>query len=219
MNDGVRSRKDKRPAADQHGLRHRPSTDSLILQHVLDPGARPVGKLVVHQVHLDSGLGSVVDRAGGSYLDRRGLPVRGYVEQHSEESGSLQLLRSPLTDKNWRIYAAKNYDNPQCIGEDEFESDLKRFKYIKKALTRRAVTGELCERLILNHLIVLCNVFGPAALVRLVYLKMADQLHLIKPFLVLLQVLPERVYAVAGKDWNTDEVAMDPEIVSALRRI
>lgn len=71
----------------------------------------------------------------------------------------------------------------------------------------------------LNHLIVLCNVFGPQHLVRLIYLKMSDQMHLIKPFLVLLQILPPRVFNVAGRDWETDETPMDQGIVDALRRI
>lgn len=125
----------------------------------------------------------------------------------------------PLTEKNWKLYASKNYDNPQSIGDEEFEQDMKRLKYVKKALTRYKMTGELCERLVLNHLIVLCNVLGPRALTRLVFLKMPSQLETVKPFLVMLNVLPPVVRAVGGRDWVTDEISMDPEVIRALRRV
>jgi hypothetical protein len=65
-----------------------------------------------------------------------------------------------ITPQNVVMYAIKNYDNPQCEGEKEFEDDLKRFKYIKRLLSRYYDTGVLKERLLLNHLIVLNNVFS-----------------------------------------------------------
>lgn len=124
-----------------------------------------------------------------------------------------------LTDKNWRLYAARWYRNTQSVGDEEFEQDLKRIKYVKKALTRYRTTGELCERLVLNHLIVLHNVFGPVPLSRLLFLRMSDQLELVKPFLVMLRVLPLVVPAVDGRDWVTDEIGMDDSVVERLRRI
>ena len=68
-----------------------------------------------------------------------------------------------ITPQNVIMYAIKNYDNPQCEGEKEFEDDLKRFKYIKRLLRRYYDTVVLKERLLLNHLIVLNNVFSPEA--------------------------------------------------------
>ena len=68
-----------------------------------------------------------------------------------------------ITPQNVVMYAIKNYDNPQCEGEKEFEDDLKRFKYIKRLLSRYYDTGVLKERLLLNHLIVLNNVFSMEA--------------------------------------------------------
>lgn len=129
--------------------------------------------------------------------------------------------RTPLNDKNWKLIAAKLYDNPQCVGIEEFEQDLKRLKYIKKAITRYRTTGELCERLIINHLIVLVNVFGPSFTSRLVFLKMGDALPYIKPFLVMLSVLPDVLVAVGkdAKDVNTDEIPLDPGIVAILRKL
>ena len=68
-----------------------------------------------------------------------------------------------ITPQNVVMYAIKNYDNPQCEGEKEFEDDLKRFKYIKRLLRKYHDTGILKERLLLNHIIVLHNVFGSDA--------------------------------------------------------
>ena len=67
-----------------------------------------------------------------------------------------------LTADNFLLYAIKNYYNPSCMGIKELEDDIKRFKYIKRLLIRYHKTGEVNEGLILNHLIVLYNVFGIA---------------------------------------------------------
>ena len=76
-----------------------------------------------------------------------------------------------ITPQNVVMYAIKNYDNPQCEGEKEFEDDLKRFKYIKRLLRRYYDTGVLKERLLLNHLIVLNNVFSIEAATTLLLYK------------------------------------------------
>ena len=68
-----------------------------------------------------------------------------------------------ITSENVVMYAIKHYDNPQCEGEKEFQDDLKRFKYIKRLLRKYYETDILKERLLLNHIIVLKNVFGPEA--------------------------------------------------------
>lgn len=135
------------------------------------------------------------------------------------DSLALETDGEELNEKNWRTYAASHYQNPQSIGDEEFEQDVRRLKYVKKALTRYRMTGELCERLVLNHIVVMCNVFGHSATVRLVFLKLSEHLELIKPFLVMLNVLPKRVTRVAGRSWNTDDIAMDSGIVASLRKI
>lgn len=126
-----------------------------------------------------------------------------------------------LDDSNFILYCAKNYDNPHCHDTNEFYEDLRRIKYIKKLITRYVITGELKERLILNHFIILNNVFGPVHLTRIVFLKMEKQLKYVKPFLVLLNILPERVYNIGkeGKIYVTDEIEMDQRIIEALRKI
>ena len=66
-----------------------------------------------------------------------------------------------LNEDNFLLYAAKHYDNPQCSSTEEFYDDLKKFKYIKRLFNKYAETGELKERLILNHIRVVTNVFSP----------------------------------------------------------
>ena len=80
-------------------------------------------------------------------------------------------MHDKLTDDNFLIYCAKHYDNPQCHSTEEFIEDLKRIKYIKKLITKYIESDELRERLIMNHLIVLNNVFGAEHLSKILYLK------------------------------------------------
>lgn len=130
-------------------------------------------------------------------------------------------MHEKIDETNFLLYCAKHYDNPNCVSTKEFYEDLKRIKYIKKLFTRYETTGELKERLILNHFIVLYNVFGPEVLPRIVFLKMADQLHFAKPFLILLNALPSVVYNI-GKEANnyyTDDIPMDQGIINALRKL
>ena len=65
-----------------------------------------------------------------------------------------------LTDDNYVMYAMKHYTNPHCRGVDEFQEDLNRIKYLKRLIRRYISSGELKDRLILNHIIVFYNVFG-----------------------------------------------------------
>ena len=126
-----------------------------------------------------------------------------------------------IDDENFVLYAARYYDPSQCHDTEEFYEDLNRFKYIKKLLTRYIETGELKERLILNHLIVLNNVFGPEHTAKMVYVKMQDQMKYIKPFLVLLDIMPDQISGVTKNKITvmTDEIPMDLNIVSILRKI
>lgn len=126
----------------------------------------------------------------------------------------------PLTDKNWISFAWSCYYNPQCIDEQEFFDDLKRIKYLKKSISRFEMNGELKERLILNHLIILNNVFGPVALPRILLLKMRDQLRFLRPFLELISCWPDDI--VVGEpplSTPTEIFEPDPVIVAAVRAI
>jgi len=123
-----------------------------------------------------------------------------------------------LTDDNFIIYAAKHYDNPHCQSTEEFLEDLKRIKYIKKLITRYNEGGELKERLILNHLIILNNLFGAEHLCKILYLKMKNQFTYLKPFLILLNILPEKLHNVNDERIiDTSLIVMDEKIIKALR--
>ena len=130
------------------------------------------------------------------------------------------MKNEPLNSNNYIIYCAKNYDNPQCLSTEEFLDDLLRIKYIKKLITRYIETGELRERLILNHLIVLNNVFGAEVLCKIIWLKLPDYLRYIKPFLVMLNILPDKLFNINDSNViDTTLVPMDNRIVEVLRSI
>lgn len=125
-----------------------------------------------------------------------------------------------LREDNFLLIAAALYDNPQCTTDEEFIDDLARMKYLKKLLTRYEETGELKERLILNHLVVLNNVFGPEHLPRMLYLKMAKQFRYVKPFLEFLSIMPEYIINVRVEETvPASSIVSDPGIVAALRAI
>ncbi len=96
-----------------------------------------------------------------------------------------------LNEDNYLLFAIKFYDNPQAVTRDDFEDDLKRIKYIKRLLKRYRNTGVLKTHLILNHLIVLFNVFDEAAVPLLLYNLESDLWPAIKSFLLFLNRLPE----------------------------
>lgn len=125
-----------------------------------------------------------------------------------------------LTDKNFILFCAAHYDNYQYHSTEEFIEDLNRIKYIKKLITRYIEKGELKERLILNHIIVLNNVFGPQILCKILYLKLKNQMKYIKPFLILLNILPDKIYNVNNENIiDTNLIPMDENIVAKLRKI
>ena len=96
-----------------------------------------------------------------------------------------------LNESNYMLFAIKFYDNPQSVTKDDFESDLKRIRYVKRLLKRYKNTGELKVHLILNHLIILFNVFNEAAVPLLFYNLEEDLWPAIKSFLIFLNRLPE----------------------------
>ena len=98
---------------------------------------------------------------------------------------------SELNHENWLFFAIQNYNNPSSVTYSDFEEDLKRFKYIKRLLKRYETTGELKTHLILNHVIVLYNVFDEAATPLLFYKTEATYWSQIKAFMLFLNRLPE----------------------------
>lgn len=130
-------------------------------------------------------------------------------------------MNEPLSEVNFLLYAARNYDNPSCYDTLEFYEDLNRFKYIKKLLVRYLETGELKERLIINHLTVIYNVFGADAATRMAFVKLEDYLSCIKPFLELMGFLPRKLegIGIANRTIDSDDIVADPIIVEILQKI
>ena len=122
---------------------------------------------------------------------------------------------------NFLLYAAKHYDNPQCYDTVEFYDDLKRIKYIKRLLNRYIEEGDLKERLILNHIIILSNVFGPPATVKMLFLKCKGMEQQLKSFLYFLNLLPETIQniGIENRTINTKEIDLDEKILEELRKI
>lgn len=123
-----------------------------------------------------------------------------------------------LTEENFLLYAARHYDNILCTDVEEFYDDLKRFKYIKRLLGKYKESGELKERLILNHLIILYNVFGDSA-TKMLFLKLSGFHSELKPFVLFLGFLPEIIRGIKPDPFYTSDISMDPYIVSVLRKI
>ena len=124
-----------------------------------------------------------------------------------------------LSNENILIYAMKVYDKPNCI-MSEFKEDMKRFNYLKRLFFRHRKTGEVKERLILNHLVVLCNVFGPEPATRLLFYKMAKEDYpSLKTYLVFLSCMPDMVRGIKGKDILSSEIPVDTSVANVLRNI
>jgi hypothetical protein len=123
-----------------------------------------------------------------------------------------------LTNDNFILFCASHYDNYQYHSTEEFYEDLNRIKYIKKLITRYVEKGELKDRLILNHIIILYNCFGPSVACKILYLKAKEQMKYIKPFLVLINILPDKIYNVGDdSEIDTNLIPMDEFIVCKLR--
>lgn len=116
-----------------------------------------------------------------------------------------------LNKNNLIVYAAKHYYSPKHIDGEEFFDDLKRFKYVKRLINRYYEKGDLAERLILNHLIVIFNVFGHEAGVEMLALKIPlEQWSTLKPFLVFLRAI---------KNDDITGIEMDKYVISKLREL
>ena len=103
------------------------------------------------------------------------------------------MVSEKLNENNFLLYAMHHYDNPQCHSVQEFEEDIKRFLYLKKLISRYKNNDELRERLILNHIIVLYNVFGDST-TRLLFYKIDESCwDVLVTFLVYLGRMPEMI--------------------------
>jgi hypothetical protein len=119
-------------------------------------------------------------------------------------------LFNELNNDNFVLFASRHYNNNQCTDIEEFYEDLQRFKYLKRLFSRYE-QGDLQERLILNHLIVVYNVFGIEAANKMVFYKIEEKHYsALNPFLIYLNYIKENDYI---------DVPLDQNIVDKLRKL
>lgn len=122
-----------------------------------------------------------------------------------------------VTDSNFVLFAAKHYETRHCIGDDDFEQDLKRFQYLKRLLTKYENTDEINVRLVLNNLVILYNCFGPRC-TDMIWLKLEKYMSILKPFIVMLGYMPDRL-VINREIVHTTEIELDKRVVEKLRKI
>lgn len=124
-----------------------------------------------------------------------------------------------LTEDNFVMYAMKCYTSPHCI-ISEFEGDIKRTKYLKRLFRRYKISKSLKERLILNHIILLNNVFGPEATIRILFFKIDERDYdILKTFLLYLNLMPDVVKGINGKNIVSSDIVVDMNIAQILRNL
>ena len=120
-----------------------------------------------------------------------------------------------ISPENFALFAAKKYENI-CYTEQEFQEDLNRFRYLKRLFYKYSETGDLKIRLMLNHIIIIYNVFGSFA-TELLFFKLKEYWPQLKPFVVALGNNPEQLMYIEKYPVFTADIQMDQVIVNALR--
>ena len=123
------------------------------------------------------------------------------------------MFFTELNEENFLLFAIKNYENPQAVTKEDFEKDLNHFKYIKRLLKRYKNNGELRSHLLINHFIVLYNIFGEATTPMLFYKLENNLWPVIKTFVVFLDRLPDYPHTYIH------EIEMDEECLKELESI
>ena len=129
-------------------------------------------------------------------------------------------LFDDLNEKNYLHFAMRFYDNRQCTSIEEFNEDLNKIKYVKRLFNRFLETGELRTNLILNHLIVIYNVFENEAATRMLFFRVEKKFYsILKPFLIFLNRLPEKVKGIDGEEIQTNHIPLNETTIKELRKI
>ena len=128
----------------------------------------------------------------------------------------MTMFEEPLTDSNYMMYAMKHYTNPECSSVEEFQEDMNRIKYLKRLFGKYQNAGLLKERLILNHIIIMYNVFPLVPATRLLFHRIEEKYHTeLKTFLVFLGNLPSS--NIPEVDFAM--IPLDQRIINTLRKI
>jgi hypothetical protein len=123
------------------------------------------------------------------------------------------MIFNELNEENFLLFAIKNYENPQAVTKEDFDKDLNHFKYIKRLLKRYRNTGELKVHLILNHFIVLYNIFGEAATPMLFFKIEKELWAVMKTFVIFLNKLPDYPHCYIH------DISLDQSCLSELQKI
>ena len=130
------------------------------------------------------------------------------------------MIFDDITDDNFLMYAMKEYNDIQCTDIEEFYDDLKKIKYIKRLFNIYKNTGQLKERLILNHLIVFYNVFPVQSGTRILFYKIEKSFWpMLKTFLIFLDRMPETIDSIRGEIIRASDIQLDNGIITRLRKI
>lgn len=125
-----------------------------------------------------------------------------------------------LSEKNFILFALNHYDKQYCLKEEEFYKDLEQIKYVKRLLTRYHEKQTIPTRLVLNHIIILYNLFGPEGSCKMLFYKIHES-HwpYLKPFLLYLNLLPEQINNIKETPIWTENIPADPVIIQELKKI
>jgi hypothetical protein len=123
------------------------------------------------------------------------------------------MIFNELNEDNFLLFAIKNYENPQAVTKEDFEKDLNHFKYIKRLLKRYKREGELKTHLLLNHFIILYNIFGEATTPMLFFKIEKELWSSLKSFIIFLNRLPE--YPKSG----IHDIQVDLDCLAELNKI
>ena len=123
------------------------------------------------------------------------------------------MIFNELNEENFLLFAIKNYENPQAVTKEDFDKDLNHFKYIKRLLKRYRNTGELKVHLILNHFIVLYNIFGEATTPMLFFKIEKELWSVMKTFVIFLNKLPDYPHCYIH------DIPLDENCLTELQRI
>lgn len=125
-----------------------------------------------------------------------------------------------LAESNFLLFASRYYVNPICLDIKEFKSDLRKIGYVIKLFQKYKKDGDLKERLILNHLISFYNCFEPTAATKILFFKMPREYWpYLKPFLLYLNYLPDKIYNVEESPIDVTNILMDMNVINRLRNL
>jgi hypothetical protein len=128
-------------------------------------------------------------------------------------------MSTNIDDDNVILYAIKAYDKPHLV-KSEFEADYARFKYITRLINKYKKNDDMKERLILNHIIILGNVFGVEATVKILFLKTPPtDYSILKTFLIYLNYLPKYINTINGQSIDTTTIPLEWKLVELLRSL